>query len=132
VSAAIGSIEGVASVEVDLGGRFAEVKLKSDNRTDPEGIRQAIRESGFSPKEADVKVAGLLVERDGKLALAVTGLGLTFPLAERADAMVKPSDARKALGKAVVVTGRLPEDTAAPRAGVPRTLELRDLALDEK
>lgn len=133
MSAAIRKIEGIAGVDVSLSGKFADVTLKAGNRVDPERIRQAIRESGFSPKEADVKVAGRIVERGGKLALEVSGLDdVVYLLVEHPEAKDKLAEAHKAAGKAVVVTGHLLETAIAPKPDAPRTLEIRHVTLETR
>lgn len=132
MSAAIRKIEGVAGVDVSLSGKFADVTLKPGNRVDPERIRQATRESGFSPKEADVKVAGQLVERDGKPALAVAELDTVYLLVDHPEAKGKLAETQKAIGKTVVVTGRLAETVTPAQPGAQRTLEFRGLTLETK
>lgn len=132
VSAAIQKLEGVASVEVSLNKGFADVKLKPGNRVDPERIRQVVRDNGFTPKAADVTLAGEIVERNGKPALAVKGLDVVYLLIEHADARSKLAEAQRAVGRTVLATGRLPEATTAPAADAPRALELLDLAIEPK
>lgn len=132
VSAAIQRIEGVASVEVSLNKGFADVKLKPGNRVDPERIRQVVRDSGFTPKAADVRLAGEIVERGGKPALAVTGLDLVYLLSDHADARSKLAEAQRAVGRTVLATGRLPEAPSVATADAPRALELLDLTIEPK
>lgn len=133
MSVAIRKIEGVASVDVSLNGGFADVKLKAGNRVDPERIRQVARDNGFTPKGADVKVAGQIVERSGKLALEVSGLDeIVYLLVEHSEAKDKLAEAHKAAGKAVVVTGHLPETAIAPKPDAPRSLEIRHMTLETR
>jgi copper chaperone CopZ len=132
VSVAIRKIEGVALVDVSLSGGFADVKLKPGNRVDPERIRQVARDNGFTPKGADVKAAGRIVERSGKLALEVTGLDVVYPLIEHAEAKGKLAEAGKARGRSVLVTGYLAETATARTPDAPGALELRDFALESK
>lgn len=133
VSVAIRKIEGVASVDVSLNGGFADVKLKPGNRVDPERIRQVARDNGFTPKDADVKVTGQIVERGGKLALEVSGLDdVVYLLVEHPEAKDKLAEAHKAAGKAVVVTGHLPETATAPKPDATRTLEIRHVMLEAR
>lgn len=131
MSVAIRKIEGVASVDVSLNGGFAEVKLKPGNRIDPERIRQVARDNGFTPKGADVKVAGRIVERSGKLALEVSGLDdVVYLLVEHSEAKDKLAEAHRAAGKAVVVTGHLSETAMASKPDAPRSLEVRHVILE--
>lgn len=132
MSVAIRKIEGVASVEVSLNGGFADVKLKPGNRIDAERIRQVARDNGFTPKGAEVRVAGQLIEQGGTPALSVTSLDAVYLLVEHAEAKGKLAEARKALGRSVLVTGYLAETATAPPPDATRVLELRDVALESK
>jgi copper chaperone CopZ len=131
VSVAIRKLEGVESVQVSLNQGVADVKLKPGNRLDPERIRQAARDSGFTPKGSDVRVAGRLVERGGKPALAVSGVDLVYLLAEDPEARGRLAELEKAApGMELVVSGHLPETAAGSDPGAPRTLRLRDFVLE--
>lgn len=133
MSAAIRKIEGIAGVDVSLSGKFADVTLKAGNRVDPERIRQVARDNGFTPKGADVKVAGQIVERGGKLALEVSELDdVVYLLVEHPEAKGKLAEAHEAAGKAVMVTGHLPEAATARKPDAPRTLEIRHVTLETK
>jgi copper chaperone CopZ len=130
VSVAIRKIEGVESVAVSLNEGLADVKLKPGNRLDPGRIRQVARDNGFTPKGAEARVAGKVVERGGKPALAVTGLDLVYVLAEHPDAKGRLSELEKAMGRDVVVSGHLPETVPEPLPTAPRTLQVRDFVLE--
>jgi len=130
VSVAIQKIEGVESVEVSLNEGTAEVTLKPGNHVDPERIRQVTRDNGFTPKGAFVRVAGRLIEREGKPALAVTGLDLVYGLTELPEARGRLAALEKVvMGKEVLVIGRLPESEAR-QANEPRVLEVRELVAE--
>jgi copper chaperone CopZ len=116
-------IDGVESVDVSLKEGAATIALRPGNHVTVDEIRDAIRKNGFTPKGADVTVAGKVIERNGKPALAVGGSDLVYLLAEGADAKGKLAELRKWSGKDVVVTGHLPESTG--QRGEPQTLELR-------
>ena len=130
MSVAIRKLEGVESVEVSLNEGAADVTLKAGNRVDPERIRQVARDQGFTPKGADVRVAGRLVERKGKPALAVSSVDLVYELAELPEAPGRLAELEKAAaGREVVVVGHLPETPARPDAEQPRVLQLREFVL---
>jgi len=120
-------IEGVESVEVSLKDGAATIALRPGNHVTVDEIREAIRKNGYTPKGADVSVAGKLIERDGKPALAVSGSDVVYALAEGADGKGKLAELRKSTGKEVIVKGHLPESTGTSAA--PQTLELRDFSL---
>ena len=68
MSVALKKVNGVQDVKVSLNEGSAVIKLKDGNKVDVEQIREIIRKNGFTPKGAEVKVAGKVVERDGKPA----------------------------------------------------------------
>ena len=117
-------IEGVESVDVSLKEGTATVKLTPGNHVTVEQIRDAIQKNGFTPKAADVTIAGKVIERNGKPALAVSGSDLVYLLQESSDAKGKLNELRKQTGKDVIVTGHLPESSR--KTTEPQTLELRD------
>ena len=74
MSVALQKIEGVENVDVSLNEGSATIKLKSHNKVTVEQVREVIRKNGFTPKDTRVRVAGKLIERNGKPALEVSGL----------------------------------------------------------
>jgi copper chaperone CopZ len=68
VSVAVKKVNGVQDVKVSLNEGSADIKLKDGNKVGVEQIRDIIRKNGFTPKDAEVKVAGKVIERNGKWA----------------------------------------------------------------
>jgi len=71
VRVAVRKIDGVASAAVSLDSGMAVIQFKPGNRVTIEQVREAIRENGFTPKAAEVRVQGALVRQQEKLALAL-------------------------------------------------------------
>ena len=71
---AIEKIEGVTSVSVSLNEGMTTIQFAASNSVRIEQIREVIRKNGFTPKEAEIKVAGLLNVRGDTLALASPGV----------------------------------------------------------
>jgi copper chaperone CopZ len=128
VSVAIRKLEGVESVEVSLNEGMADVSLEPGNRLDPERIRRAVRDNGFTPKGAEVRVAGRLVEKGGSLALQVSALDAVYLLTEHPDSKGLLAELRRAAGAEVIVSGHWPEGPAASPS-TPQTLQLREFSL---
>jgi len=103
VSVAIKKVNGVQDVRVSLNQGTAVIRLKEGNRVDVEQLRDIIRKNGFTPKDSDVKVAGKVVERNGKPALEVNGPDIVYLL----EGNVAPL--RGMTGKQVVLAGQVPE-----------------------
>lgn len=132
MSVAIRRIQGIDSVKVSLNEGIADLRFKAGNRVDPEQIRQVVIDNGFTPKGADIELSGQIVERNGKLAVAVTGLDVVYLLVEHEGAEAKLAEARRGVGKTALVRGHLPEAKAARNADTPRTLELREFVIESK
>ncbi len=111
MSVAIEKLEDVESVKVSLNDGTARVVLRPGNSLDPEQLRKIARDSGFTPKQANVRVVGRLVEREGVPVLEVTGSGLRYVLADHPKApgqLFKLT--RQLTGRDVDVKGELPEE----------------------
>lgn len=110
MSVALKKIEGVASVTVSLNEGSAEIRFEPSNSVTPAQIREAIRRNGFTPKDAEVRAAGRVVERGGRPAFEVSGIALVYVL-DGADRVVEAVRKLPA-GSRVVLRGRLPEAVA--------------------
>lgn len=62
-------LSGVEQVKVSLNDGYAEVHLGDDSLTTLMEIREIIRKNGFTPKEANVHVSGIVVESNGQFVL---------------------------------------------------------------
>jgi len=112
VSVAIEKLEDVESVKVSLNDGTASVVLRPGNSLDPEQLRKIARDSGFTPKQANVRVVGRLVEKEGVPVLDVTGSGLRYVLTDHPKApgqLFKLTE--QLMRRDVIVEGELPEGT---------------------
>jgi len=120
VRVAVSKLPGVDSVKVSLNEGYALVFLSRGNDLSVEQVRSVIRDNGFTPKEARVRVRGRLERRGGDLVLSLPRGGRIFRLSEapeKRDRLVEISSLEE--GKEVVVTGVVPE-TQKGFAGIPR------------
>jgi copper chaperone CopZ len=63
-------LSGVEQVTVSLNDGYAEVHLSDDGQATLAEIREIIRKNGFTPKDADVRVSGKVVQsNDGQFLL---------------------------------------------------------------
>jgi hypothetical protein len=123
-------IPGVESVKVSLNKGEALLRLKPGNSVTVERIRQVVLDNGFTPKESDVEIVGKVIERNGKPALAVSGLDLVYLLADHRGGKGKVDQLwTTAQGSEVLVKGHLPETTTKGRSEEPRVLEVRGFAV---
>jgi hypothetical protein len=80
VRVVVGKIEGVQSVKVSLNEGVATIQLAPSNRVTVAKIRDAIRSNGFTAREAEIRVAGSLVQRGDTLLLVVPTTDEAFVL----------------------------------------------------
>ena len=113
-------IDGVASADVSLNEGTVLLRLKRGNRVTVEQVREAIRKNGFTPKETAVDVVGRLIERNGRPALEVTGLGDVLLLDDPAHKL------RQITTKQLVLSGTIASSDAAS-TNEPRTLLVQEL-----
>jgi copper chaperone CopZ len=123
----VGKIDGVRSVRVSLKEGVATVQFAPANRVTVAKIREAIRSNGFTAREAEVTVAGSLVERGDTVTLAVTGTDDLFVLEDAPGAAGTVAELRRRGGSArVVLTGQLPGATRDRRG--PNIMLVRSFA----
>lgn len=106
---AVEKIEGVTSAAVSLKEGMATIQFAPSNSVRTEQIRQAIRSNGFTPKEAEIRVAGALLHRADTLLLAVPGTEERFMLQDD-PAIAAQLDALRQLGpnERATIIGQVP------------------------
>jgi hypothetical protein len=125
VRVVVGKIEGVRSVKVSLKEGVATIQLAPDNRVTLSKIRDAIRANGFTAREAEVRVAGSLVQRGDTLTLVVPGTDDVFVLEDAPGSRGTVAALRGLrLGAQVILAGRVPAPRPR-RAGGPERLLVR-------
>ncbi|HUG95143.1 MAG TPA: heavy-metal-associated domain-containing protein [Pleomorphomonadaceae bacterium] len=131
VRVAIKKVQGVDNVDVSLNHGLAEVTFKPGNRATVEQVREIVRRNGFTPKGAEVRVAGRVARQDGRSVLAVTGTDVVYTLAEHPEAKGKLSELEQsAKDQPAVVSGYVPE--SQPNAEAPFTLQVREFTLSPR
>lgn len=68
---ALGKLNGVKGVAVSLNNGDAVVKFAPANNVTLAEIQKTVRNSGFTPKGATIKVSGTLQRKDGELRLNI-------------------------------------------------------------
>lgn len=110
MSVALKKLDGVQEAKVSLNEGVAIVTLKPNNTVTVDQVRKIVRSNGFTPKETDIRVSGKLVERGGRPALEVSGLGFTYLLKDHHDAQGKVAQLQKQpQAKEVTLRGHVPE-----------------------
>ncbi|MGH7546787.1 MAG: heavy-metal-associated domain-containing protein [Gemmatimonadales bacterium] len=122
VRVAVKKIEGVEAVEVSLNRGVAVIRFRPDNRATIGQVRRAIRTNGFTPKAAEVRIAGTVVEREGRLALEVPGSDSAYVMQEAAESQGAVTQLRAVAGRPAIIEGSVPE--TGRRGDGPWTLEV--------
>lgn len=105
----LGKIDGVHDVKVSLNQGLAVLELDSKNAATLEGVREAVKESGFAAKEAKVRVSGILKKEKGEVIL-ISPAGDRFVLKRSEEASAEYERLKSAAaGKQVTLTGIIPE-----------------------
>lgn len=105
-------LPGVTSVRVSLNEGKAAVTLEPNNATTLASIREVIRHNGFTPKDAQVLIAGQLEERGRELWLEAGAAGawrVQNEAASSASLVATPDSAGE-----VALRVRVPETLATP------------------
>jgi copper chaperone CopZ len=114
---AVRKVEGVESVEVSLERASMDIRLRPGNRITLGQLRQLVKNTGFTAKDATVTAVGTLVDRGGKPALDIAGTNAVWLLAADSESGEPFSDATRRLSSKqagpVEVTGVVPAPTSA-------------------
>ena len=101
---ALQKLPGVQHVTVSLNQGNAVLKLAADNQVTLAKIQQTVRDSGFTPKSATVKVSGTLKRDDGEWRLEVGKASYTLKPSKEAKAIWQRLQ-KMTEGATVTITG---------------------------
>lgn len=123
---AVGKIDGVRDVKVSLNEGLATIQFAPSNHVSIDQVRKAIRSNGFTPRGADVRVAGTLETRGDTVFLTVPQAGDSFLLRDAAGASDKVSALRNMKSSGLVqLEGNVPELQKGAARGSRPTLFVR-------
>lgn len=109
----LGNTDGVSSVTVSLNEGLATLELEPGNALTLSSIREAVVQGGFQPKDATVRVTGVVTEQDGRRVLSIEA-GETYVL-EPTDESTDVQEVEP--GTKVTVTGRVAADAPEDSPG---------------
>ena len=124
MSVAIKKIDGVQSVNVSLNQGLARIVLKQGNAVRLEQMDQAVKNNGFTPKEARVKVHGQVMVTGGKSKFKVLGTNDVYDLVTDAAHSKLSNDLAKHAGKNIVIEGIIPAPSKGRSQNVIQVLSL--------
>ena len=106
---AVEKVDGVTSAEVSLNDGEVVVALNEDNQVRLDRLRQIIRDQGFTPREADIRVRGVVERRDGRLLFRTPEGQVVLEVVGEPD-VIRRVEGR--IGDPVVVEARVEEESA--------------------
>ncbi len=111
VRVALEKIDGVEAVEVSLNEGRARIRLRSGNHVGLDQIRNAVRQNGFTPREASVSARARVSAGADPLRLGIEGTADTFTIAQPRNAAAERAIAelRSQQSTLVDVQGTIPQ-----------------------
>lgn len=106
MSVSLKSVSGVDSVNVSLAKGLAAVKLQPGNTTTLKQLQAAITKNGFTMKQSEVTVVGIVIADSGRVQLKVSGSNELLDLIPEGQGT---PGANSLNGKTVLVDGIVPE-----------------------
>lgn len=103
----ISNMEGVESVSVSLNNSLLEVTFNAENDLTLREIQKSVEDSGFQPKEAELKITGFIKKENGNTFVLETQTDeeyILIPNDQEIEALVND------LTQQVVVTGKTNEE----------------------
>lgn len=107
---AVEKLPGVTEALVSLEEGHVVVHLDTPNDLTIAGLRNAIRDQGFTPRGAMVRVAGRLEAVESALRLSMPGSAPPYPLVASGELLERLA---AGIGERVVLSGRLLRDEEA-------------------
>ena len=117
----IKAINGVDTVDVSLKKGLATVTMKPGNAVNIKQLQDAIAKNGFTMKQTEVVIRGVLESVGGKFRLKVSGTSDVLDVGTA----VAGVDLASNVGKPVEVTGTMPEGAKGKAPNI--LLEPRDI-----
>ena len=100
-------LDGVETADVSLNEGRVRIELAHQNVVTVSQLRRAIRDQGFSPKEATLTVSANIVIRDGAIIAEVPGSEASYTLTAEDEVRARLMNAA---GTTVTVRGQVGQD----------------------
>lgn len=120
---AVEDLPGVTGAEVSLEDGLVVIGLERENDVAIADVRKAIRDQGFSPRAADVRVAGRLEARGDGLALRVPGPGTVYAVTAAEEMIAR---LRAEIGEDVLLSGNIPRTGDADDSATIRIMAVAE------
>lgn len=122
-------VEGVEDLKLRIDTGMAEIEIEEGKLIDVDGIKKAVKDGGFTPREMLVTLNGRIEEAGGRMILRIDDVSDSFILKD--NEMLKDIiTSEKTKDKIVTVTGLVQEERIKGHGIHPYVLERRDFKVE--
>lgn len=122
-------VEGVEDLKLRIDTGLAEIKIEEGKSIDVDGIKKAVKDGGFTPRDIVVTIKGKIEQVDSRMILRIDNISDSFILKD--NKMLKDIiTSEKFQGKIVTVTGLVQEERIKGHGVHPYVLEIKDFKFE--
>ncbi len=122
-------VEAVEDLKILVNAGLAELTIKEGKSIDIDGIKKAVKDGGFTPREILITLKGRIEEADGQMILRVDKVSDVFIL--KNNGILKDTiTSGKAQDKIVTITGLVQEERIKGHGIHPYVLEIMDFKFE--
>ena len=122
-------LEAVEDLKILVNAGLAELTIKEGKSVDIDGIKKAVKDGGFTPREIHITLKGRIEEADGQMILRVDKVSDVFILKNN-EILKDIITSEKAQDEIVTITGLVQEERIKGHGIHPYVLEIRDFKLE--
>lgn len=122
-------VEAVEDLKILVNAGLAELTIKEGKSIDIDGIKKAVKDGGFTPREIFVTLKGRIEKTDGQMILRVDKVSDVFILKNN-EILKDIITSEKAQDKIVTITGLVQEERIKGHGIHPYVLEIRDFKFE--
>jgi copper chaperone CopZ len=124
-------VEAVEDLKILVNAGLAELNIKEGKPIDVDGIKKAVKDSGFTPREIHITLKGRIENIDGRIILRVDNVSDIFILKynEMLNEIIA-SEMVQYKEKIVTITGLVQEEKIDGHGLHPYALEIKDFKFE--
>lgn len=122
-------VEAVEDLKIFVNAGLAELTIKEGKSIDVDGIKKAVKDGGFTPREILITLKGRTEKTDGQMILRVDKVSDVFILKNN-EILKDIITSEKARDKIVTITGLVQEERIKGHGIHPYVLEIRDFKFE--
>ncbi|MGR3174728.1 MAG: heavy-metal-associated domain-containing protein [Candidatus Scalindua sp.] len=122
-------LEAVEGLKIFVNAGLAELTIKEGKSIDVDGIKKAVKDGGFTPREIIITLKGKIEEADGQMILRIDKVSDVFILKNN-EILKGIITSEKVWDKIVTITGLVQEERIKGHGIHPYVLEIRDFKFE--